>query len=136
MKISDVVARLRAECPSFATIDHALTAPGDYDYPAAFVAPVKRVAESDRMLGGPHAQMVRQVFGVYVVLPKRTDSGSGGSAADDLDDLCAELRLALVSWTPDPIEDHPIDYAGGELTEREGLACWREDFTSVFDLRV
>lgn len=132
MKVTDIVARIAAQCPGFAHVAHALTSGGDYDYPAAFVAPVKRVAEFPRMLGY-HAQMTRQTFGVYVVLPKRQDTLIS-SAADDLDDLCAELRAALTDWMPAGA-DQPLFYVGGELAEREGIACWREDFATDIDMR-
>lgn len=134
MNVSDILARIRGECmPPFAHVDHALTSGAEYDYPAAFVAPVKRVAEFPRLLGA-HAQMTRATFGVFVVLPKRQDTVAA-SAADDLDDLCASLRAALVDWRPTGAEN-PLFYVGGELVEREGIACWREDFATDFDLRT
>lgn len=132
MKTSDIVDRIAAECPGFAHVAHALTSGAEYDYPAAFVAPVKRVAEFPRMMGHP-AQMVRQTWGVYVVLPKRQDT-TVSSASDDLDSLCEELRAALIDWRI-PGSDQPIFYVGGELAEREGIACWREDFAADTDLR-
>lgn len=132
MNVTDIVARVAEQCSGFAHVAHALTSGGEYDYPAAFVAPIKRVAEAPRLLGH-HAQMTRMTFGVYVVLPKRQDAG-GSSAADDLDDLCAELREALIDWKPTGA-DQPLFYVGGELAEREGIACWREDFAADTDLR-
>lgn len=135
MNVADLMARIADECPGFAHVSHVFAPPGEYDYPAAFVGPLKRQqAERPRMLG-MYAQMIRQIFAVYVVLPKRTDAGSS-SAADDLDALCDELRAALVDWRPAGSSDNPLSYAGGELAERDGLVCWREDFEGEFDLRV
>lgn len=135
MKISDIVAHIKAECPLFATVDHALTAPGDYGYPAAFVSPLKLVAAQPRM-NQMKAQMVQHVVGVYVVMKKRTDA-VGPSAADEFDDILASLRAAMLGWAPpDNFVGASFDCAGGELTERDGIVAWREDFTIEDDLRA
>ena len=135
MKVSDIVAKIKADCPGFQHVDHVFSAPGDLPRPLALVAPVKREA-SDRRLVGQQVQDVRATFGVYVILTKATDD-PGENVADDLDALCAELRAALVGFRPigtDPGEQ-PLIYAGGELAEREGIVCWREDFSTRIDMR-
>ena len=133
MKVSEIVARVAAECPGFAHVDHAMTGKDGFEYPAAFVAPIRTTADYPRVRG--LAQMTRQTWGVYIVMPKRTDNGAD-SAVDDLDALRLELRAALINWRPSaaPVTTHPLHYAGGELTEREGLVCWREDFAADIDL--
>lgn len=133
MKVSEIVARVDAECPGFNHVDHALTGNDGFEYPAAFVAPIRTAADYPRVVG--MSQMTRQTWGVYIVMPKRSDNGAS-SAADDLDTLRAQLRAALIRWRPagSPITTHPLHYAGGELTERDGLVCWREDFAADIDL--
>jgi len=128
MNVSAILTRITSQCPGFAFVGHALTSDHEYNYPAAFLTPVRRVAEFPRMLGY-HAQMTRQTFGVYVVVRR-----AAGTDPDLIDDLCAELRTALIDWTPGG-DDQPLFYVGGELAEQNGIACWREDFASDVDLR-
>ncbi len=134
MRTDDVVARIRALCPSFAEVGHALTSASQESYPGAFVALVKADAQPPGLMG-VHSQMVREVLGVFITLRRQMDDDAGEGANDDLDDLRAELRAALVGWLA-PGAETPLDYAGGELALRNALATWREDFSHTYDMRM
>lgn len=136
MRLSVVLLRLRAQCPGFATVDHALTSPSDYAYPAAMVVPVKRLARPNGLLG-THAQMVELTFGVHIILQRRQDGVTGYGAADDFDDLCAEVMAALKAWTPDTSIYKPMDYAGGLIAPfQQHAVTWRDDFATTYDIRT
>jgi len=136
VKISDIVQRIRDECPSFQTVDSALISDASYEYPAAFVALVKTSAIEDQIrLIGYAAQIVRKTFGVYIVAPKRQDA-FGDAIADEFETLAAELRAALFGWSPaGSTALSPLYLGGGEMVERQQMIQWREDFTADFDER-
>lgn len=134
MRLRDVVNRLKAECPGFQHIGHALTSSAQYDYPAAFVAPVKVTAQPSGLLGS-HRQMTTRTVGVFVVLDRKQDDAPDAGNDDLLDDLCADLRAALMGWQA-PGADMPFDYAGGELSQMRDLVGWREDFSVTTELRM
>ena len=128
MRTDDIVARIRALCPGFAQVDHALLSASQESYPGAFVALVKADALPSSYIGA-HVQIVRETIGVFITLERRLDEDTGEGSNDILDDLRAELRAALVNWTP-PGANQPLDYAGGELALRNGIAAWRDDFAT------
>lgn len=134
MRTDDIVARVRAMCPGFAVVDHALVSETQGSYPGAYIAPVKAEAQPAGFIG-VHSQMVRETVGVFITLERRMDNDAGLGTNDSLDDLRAELRAALVAWRP-PGAEQPLEYAGGELSLRNGLASWREDFSTTYELRI
>lgn len=139
MLLSDLEARLKARCPSFAMIDHALTSTLEFDYPAALIAPAKNGASPEQLIGDVvYSQDVTQTFSIFVFLGRKQDRGLQ-SNADDLDALTAELRAALCGWrgTNPALGDAPMNYAGGQLDKfQTGQVCWREDFTVTSELRI
>lgn len=136
MRVSVILERLRVTCPSFATVDHALTSPTTITYPAALVVPVKRMARPNQFLG-VHAQMVDVTFGIHILIRRRQDGPTDAGAADDLDDLFAEVLAALKAWTPDGAIYKPFDYAGGQLAPfQDQNVTWREDFSTSYDVRT
>lgn len=139
MKIGDIVDRIRTECPGFAHVDHLLTSPVDYGYPAALVTLVKAVGRSPNInISGAYAQDVAMTFGVYIVLARRQSGVADHGGADSLDYLLTSLRAALVNWLPPDQPDllAPVEYAGGEMAPYEaGLVTWRDDYGVQFDMR-
>jgi hypothetical protein len=137
MRVSTILERLRDECPGFATVQHGLTSAADGQRPAAYVQPiVVRPSENAYVGPGvPRAHMLETVFAVYILVDRVQDGVSDYGAADEYDDLVAEVRAALVGFTdPDEQESaggqrHQMEYRGGRLEEyREGIVAWREDF--------
>jgi hypothetical protein len=134
MRTSDIIARVTALCPSFAHVGHALSAPAALNSPAALVSPVEAKAAATEVLGGTVQRML-DVFGVYIVMARRADGAEDFGVADDLDDLRAELRQALIGFT---VGDYsPLAAGGGRLAPyAPGLTTWREDFTTEHYERV
>lgn len=133
MRLSDILSRIRAECPGFAQVDHALSSNEELDYPAALVSPVRAAPLPPRLLG-VHSQIEVLTYGVFILVARRRDGVADAGSADILDDLRAELRAALIGWTPDPafIE---LAAAGGQLDQwRPGFAGWREDFATEHEI--
>ncbi|MFN3646242.1 MAG: hypothetical protein ACK4S2_06970 [Gemmobacter sp.] len=133
MRLRDVISRVRSECPGFAQVDHALSSAEELDYPAALVSPVLATPQPPRLLG-VHSQEEVLTFGVFILLQRRRDGDTDAGAADDLDDLRAELRAALIGWTP-AAEFTALAAAGGRLDQwRPGIAGWREDFSTTHEI--
>lgn len=136
MRTGAVIGRIEAQCPGFGQVGHALTSAATLTYPAALVSPLK-VDTGPPALLGVHSQKVVHRFGIYILLPRVQDGFSGHGAADLLDDLRAELAAALPGWTPQPSVFDALAYAGGQLDRyQETIVCWREDFTTTYELRI
>jgi hypothetical protein len=130
MFVTATVDRITAECPSFQQVDHSLTSSAQNAYPAAFVAPLRSVAEAANFQP-VMSQMATHTVSVYVVLERKQDA----TISTSLDDLRLELRAALRGWAPAGSQ-FEFQYDGGQLDMRDGIACWREDFTIQEELRL
>lgn len=129
-----IIARIKLQCPGFATVDHALTSAADMPLPAALVSPVKAMAEPAQLMP-IHSQIERTIYGVYILIERRQDGIATGSLVD-LDTLRASLRAALKGWSPDATIHEEVELAGGALeTYRPGVVAWREDFASQTEHR-
>lgn len=137
MTIAEIISRIRAQCPGFALVDHVLTSPITYPYPAALVAPVKNHGAPPFVnIAGGYAQDITTIFGVYIVLERRQNGAADFGQAALFDTLCTSLRAALVNWTPSGVIC-PVQYAGGEMAPYDqGVVTWREDFSTEFEMRV
>jgi hypothetical protein len=117
MKLSPIVAQLRATCPTFAQrvtggIDwDAVVASAKLAMPAAYVIASADLAGDNQIQTGVQ-QTITDQFCVVIVL----DSGDerGQASSDALHELRAELWRALVGWRPGD-EYTPITYVNGEL---------------------
>jgi hypothetical protein len=117
MKLTPIVAQLRADCPTFAG---RVSAGIDWDavvdsaklaLPAAYVIAAADAAGDNQVQNGVQ-QLITDLFSVVVVL----DSGDerGQASNDALHDVRSELWRALVGWTPGG-DYSPIEYVKGEL---------------------
>ncbi|MDF0730560.1 hypothetical protein P0Y43_07405 [Pseudomonas entomophila] len=79
--------------------------------PIACLLPIGEEAEGNDLQNATR-QLLRERFEVLLLL----DSSAHGPAhtLEQLDELRAELWLALVGWAPAPGRE-PVEYAGGEL---------------------
>ncbi len=130
--LAEVFDRVKAQCPSFASVTHAFTSPEDYDFPAAIVSPVQYQASDDYLLDDTQVrQDLRRTFGVYILMRRASDPASGDTRADLFDTLHDELRAALVGWNSGDEAWSHFRYAGGALRQFEtgAPAVWRDDFT-------
>lgn len=137
MSFAAVVARIKQQCPDFAHVDHILTSAATYDLPAALVTPVKTDAQAPFInVPGGYDQEYLPIVGVYIVIARRQNEPGDMGGADLFDRLCAQLRAALVNWTP-PEAIEPVQYAGGMMAPYEpGVVTWREDFSLRYAMRI
>ncbi len=136
MRTADLIARVAAQCPGFAAVDHALTSNAEEALPMALITPSKVEALEDGLVGlGIHSQIVTQTFSIFVML-RRAQNSDLASKADDLDTLTGQLRAALPGWQFDA--DHgPMNFVGGTLDKfHTGVVCWREDYSTETELRL
>jgi hypothetical protein len=130
--LTAVLDRVRAECPTFAAVEHALTSDADFSRPAALVG-VSRVMATPNGLIEAHVQRFVTTVSVWLLMDRKQDGLVAYGTADLWQTLTAELRAALVAWSPDDPRFAPFDYAGGQLDRHPGgtgVAIWREDFTT------
>jgi hypothetical protein len=131
IRLADVVAHIRAECPSFAHVEHALTSAGQHALPAALVAPVRIAPFPNQTVTGV-AQRLMFGAGVFVMVDRKADAAPTFPLANAFDDLQAEVRAAMLGWQA-PGAAAPFEYAGGELDRYrgDGPVTWRDDFAAL-----
>lgn len=135
MRYSQIVDRLRAECHSFEQVDHAAGSISEAALPRAIVA-LQKVEAAPAAFLGTHFQPVEAIWEVMIVMRVKQDGPTGTGQADLLDDLRAEVRKALVGWTPEPSDIAPVQYVGGEVFANEkGIMSWREMFSVNYEIR-
>ncbi|SMG09509.1 phage tail terminator protein [Paraburkholderia susongensis] len=137
MKITPVIAQLRRYCPVFGErVAGALEFAALRDnqrLPAisAFVVKTDDNAGENQTLNTSR-QDITDEFDVCVLI--NTEDARGQSRADLLDDVRAQLWLALVGWTTGGGYS-PIEYRGSELVQMDReLIFYRYTFSSVFTL--
>ncbi|RTY77185.1 phage tail terminator protein [Pseudomonas veronii] len=137
MKISLIVAQLRAYCPVFsnrvsAGIDwDAVASSAKLSHPSAYV-----IAAGDDASANDVDNAIRQditdLFDVILVLDSTDERGQ--EAADLMHDLRASLWKALVGWKPSTEYD-PIEYGGGSLIFiNRARVVYRFSFEAAFQL--
>lgn len=131
IRLADVVARIRAECPSFATVEHALTSAGQDNLPSVLVSPTKMDAGANQRVSGV-AQILQVTVGVFILVDRKRDTAPAYPLANQFDDLQAEVRAALLGWLP-PGATGPFIHVGGELDRYrgDGPVTWRDDFAAL-----
>lgn len=137
MKLSVIVAQLRAHCPAFAArvsagIDwDAVANSAKLNHPSAYVIAAGDEATKNDLQNGVRQNITDQ-FEVVVVLDTADERGQ--EAADQLHDLRASLWKALVGWKPGGDYD-PIEYDGGALIFiNRARVVYRFSFESAFQL--
>lgn len=126
MTLQDIVARLRAQCPSLVTVelvyDMTDVASPELDTPAAFVTRLSDAFDSNSGMGALVSQRRNRRFGVITVAKAPTD------IAEPLEDARNEVLDALVGWQPD--ESTQVIAVSGEAAAVEaGLVRWLDTFT-------
>lgn len=137
MKISLIVAHLRAYCPAFsgrvsAGIDwDAVATSAKLSHPSAYVIAAGDDAGGNDLQNGVR-QDITDLFDVILVLDSTDERGQ--EAADLLHDLRADLWKALVGWKPGTEYD-PIEYGGGSLVFiNRARVVYRFSFETAFQL--
>lgn len=114
MKVSDIVAHLRAYCPSFARNVaagvnwEAVRDSTQLPKLAGYVVPTDEKA-SESLYDNVIVQELVDGIDVLVVFPQRDEAGYG--VADQVNAMRRELCRALVGWMPPGVSE-PLIYAG------------------------
>lgn len=127
MKLTPVIAHLRANCPTFAgrvagaaqyATSKSATA---LRAPCAFVIPLDDAPESNGSKVGVR-QQISESFGVVVAVSNEADE-KGQAAVDQIHDLRSELWAALLNWPPADGYDG-LDYQSGALIDLDRHRLW------------
>lgn len=102
--------------------------------PSAFVIPVTESARPNSLTTGV-AQMVSVTIAVLIVV-KAVNDPAGRRNVDAFDGPRQAVRGALLGWPPS--EAHtPLEYARGRMDLiGDGLAWWRDEFTTTSLIRA
>jgi hypothetical protein len=139
MRPSDIIPRLRAECPIFAgrvagAIAYSKAAESDaFPVPHAFVLLQGITPSGDTQLSSLDQEMSLQ-FTVVIAVSSAADD-RGQDAGEQLIDCFVELRTALLGWSSDATKYCPILMDGLTLAEGESFTrarAWAQcDFTAT-----
>lgn len=139
MKLTPVVAALRARCPRFenrvggAAQFKAIPDAGKLKLPAAYVVPAEDVTGEQRSQTD-YWQNLTEGFSVIVVLSNERDEKGQWASYDAVHDVRHEIWKALLGWEPDPAA-HEITYAGGMLLELNRYELYYQfDFTVKYEI--
>lgn len=101
--------------------------------PAAFVLPLRDVAQPNRYSAGAHAQQVASEFGVLIGV-RNLAASNYGRAIDELKEAREAAFGALVGWQPDGADD-AIEFRRGSLRGlSNGVLWWLDEFGTSWDL--
>lgn len=123
MKLSLIIAALRARCPRFAgnvagaAEFKAIPETGKMKLPAAYVVPTEDVTAEQKSLTD-YWQNVTEGFAVVVVLDNTRDERGQASGYDAVHDIRGEIWKALLGWEPDE-DAGPVAYSGGQLLDMD-----------------
>lgn len=123
MKLSLVIAALRARCPVFkgnvagAGEFKAIPETGKMRLPAAYVVPTEDITAEQKSLTD-YWQNVTEGFAVIVVLDNTRDERGQAASYDAVHDIRAQIWKALLGWEPDD-NAGPVAYSGGQLLDMD-----------------
>ncbi|MCQ5469687.1 hypothetical protein NAS92_04220 [Pantoea brenneri] len=123
MKLSLVIAALRARCPMFAgnvagaAEFKAIPETGKMRLPAAYVVPTEDITAEQKSLTD-YWQNVTEGFAVVVVLDNTRDERGQAAGYDAVHDVRQQIWKALLGWEPDE-DAGPVAYSGGQLLDMD-----------------
>lgn len=139
MRLTPVIAALRASCPRFenrvggAAQFKAIPDAGKLKLPAAYVVPSEDVT-GEQKSQTDYWQDLTEGFSVIVVLSNERDEKGQWASYDAVHDVRHEIWKAVLGWTPDP-DAHEITYAGGMLLELNRYELYYQfDFTMKYEI--
>lgn len=131
MRLVDVQARLKDECPQLKSVLLALSAATQKSYPSVYLFPVAESARPNEQWPN-HEQLVVARFAVEIMVKQAAEAASGGPAQEDLEDLRDAIKAALKNWPPETTYT-PIDFVAGRLVDfSAGLTTWRDEYSTTF----
>lgn len=143
MNINNIIAALKARCPSFgSTVDErrfagsaefsALAESTKLDLPAGYVIPLNDEVYEQASSNG-YKQEIKERFSVVVVISNTLDE-RGQASILAINGIRSELFSAILGWSPDDEHDR-IEYEGGTLLEMDRSRIYYEfEFSSMTEL--
>ena len=138
MQVADYIARIKAECPLlkgrvYGAAELAVATPTTMQPPCAFVIPMSRKSESNKLSGG-FSQRVTAQIGVVIAIRNFSDTrGEGGHK--QLEAVQGEVDKALRGWVA-PDTDIPTEHVDGRLAGYDNLVLrWSDVFQTQFYYR-
>lgn len=135
-----VVARLRANATTLKLVEPAAeyaalkAPPPAARQPAAYVIPQRDTAGRNNVIGAVR-QRVGASFGVIIMLGNLRDA-RGGQAVADIDAVKADVRAALLGWTPQTGWEPVLMGAGSLIDIDQGVLVWMESFSTAYQFRA
>ncbi len=136
MKLTPIIAALRARCPLFehrvggAAQFKAIPDVGKLLLPAAYVVPADDTP-GEQKTQTDYWQDLTEGFSVIVVLSNDRDERGQWASFDAVHDVRRDVWKALLGWEPDP-DAGPVCYAGGTVLELNRAELYYQfDFTVV-----
>ncbi len=133
MDLSLIQARLKAMLIGLRTVglvaDLDAAFGGAVTTPSAFVLPLAETGEGIGVLGGAEQRLTHN-FGVVHVISNRRDVKGGSASLDDLTQLRANLKTALIGWVPDATNGEAVTFTSGRLLnmDGDGRLWWTDEF--------
>lgn len=138
MKISDIIARLKAESALlqnrvFGAVELANAQPNSLQSPCAFVIPRAEKAEPNSLIGAISQRITAQIGVVICIRNYRDVRGEGGHV--ELENVRAEIADILIGWQP-PNTDIPMEFLQGQIAAYDNAVIrWNDVFTTQFYYR-
>jgi hypothetical protein len=138
MEINDVIARLKAECPTlknrvYGSVEQANALPTSIQTPCAFVIPMAEESEPNALIGGFRQRTTAQI-GVVICI-KNVKDARGESGHIELENVRKEVKAALNNWQA-PDTEIPMEHRKGLNAGYDNLILrWNDVFTTQFYYR-
>ena len=132
-------ARLKAEIPELravrGTVDFAAIGRNLITFPAAFVFLAADGATPNTRAVGAFVQNITADVAV-VLCVKGANDPTGEKTSDELEDLRAKIRTALIGWEPESGFE-PVGLRQGKLLGfKDGVAFWQDTYQARDEFRA
>jgi hypothetical protein len=139
--VAPVIERLQADAPMLKIVSQAADLRTALEQqppatPAAYVVRQERPRRSAGASGGQLIQEIDVTIAVVLFCRNHATAASGAAAAQEMDALIAQVRRALLNWSPGQPFD-PFAHGGSEDNNYRAaqLSC-NEFYTSRFRIQV
>ena len=131
MDLTPILARLQDQLGGFKKVGSAADldaiGQGVIPAPSCYLVPMSESAEESSLLGA-YEQRLTVGFSVILVCANKRDA-TGEAALAHLEGLRAQIKAALLNWSPQPEIGEPVRFSAGHLLRfDDGLLWWSDDF--------
>lgn len=131
MDLAPILARLQSELTDFRVVGgavdlDAVLASARPATPAAYLMPLAEAGGENTL--SSDLQELEVTLAVILAVSNRRDA-TGAAAGADLEALRAQVRQALLGWTPDAATCTPLWFSQGRvLSFSDGVLWWGDEF--------